>query len=185
MDTPRPGRYREMTVFSSRKVSLDILAKKGAHPLLNYGPKKYQNPACPPPVFYEVPGPAGRAITSDSKAVVPLQNRRASAEVSGQPFDPAFFCGKGLDGPGTILSPRGFLIHRPPRRAILVGENWGWARRFQEGRKRGDLLFPLNTSEYLTCSREFSAWESWGYPLFSFRSVSFSSPHSSILSKTR
>jgi hypothetical protein len=28
---------------------------------------------------------------------------------------------------GRRFSPPGFLIHRPPRRAILVRKNWGWA----------------------------------------------------------
>lgn len=82
---------------------------------------------CPPPVLYEFPGPAGRTIPSDSKAVVPLWSRRASAEVSGQPFDPAFPCGKGLDGPGTILSHRdSSSIAFPPGPSWRV-ENWGRA----------------------------------------------------------
>jgi len=67
----------------------------------------------------EVPGPAGRAIPSDSKAVVLPWSGRASAKVLRQPFDPAFLCGKTPRPPQNPFPP-GFLIHPPPRRVILA-----------------------------------------------------------------
>ena len=92
------------------------------------GPIKRVSSPGPPPVLGEGLGPAGRAIPSDSKALVPLQSGLASAEVSRQPFDPAFLCGKTLDGPGRILSRRdSSSIALPPGPSWRV-ENWGWAR---------------------------------------------------------
>ena len=48
---------------------------------------------------------------------------REAAEILRQPFDPAFPRGNTLDPPGENPFPPGFLIHRPPRRAILAREN--------------------------------------------------------------
>ncbi|MGD0627600.1 MAG: hypothetical protein ABSB32_23235 [Thermodesulfobacteriota bacterium] len=82
---------------------------------------------CPSPVLWVAFGPAGKAIPSDSKAVVPLYNRRASAEVLGQPFDPAFPRGNTPDASRRILSRRDSSSIAFPAGQSERGKNWGWA----------------------------------------------------------
>ena len=85
--------------------------------------------SCPPPVLWEVLGPAGRAIPSDSKSRL----WRDSLERAG--FSRGFSAAlrsrlplrKDTGWTRENPFPPGFLIHRSPRRAILAGENWGWA----------------------------------------------------------
>jgi hypothetical protein len=82
---------------------------------------------CPPPVLGEAPGPAGRAIPSDSKAVVPPWSERASAEILRQSW-----LGKTAGGQEEDRNPSltdineavdyiGDLPGRPYRRRIWAG----------------------------------------------------------------
>ena len=63
----------------------------------------------PTPSFVRSPVPGGEAdsfgLQVPLKAGLPRVGGLQPG-VSGPPFDPAFLCGKRLDGPGTIFSPR-------------------------------------------------------------------------------
>jgi hypothetical protein len=103
-------------------------------------PSKEENPPrpLPTPSFVRSPGPGGEG---DSFG---LRGGGSSLEQAG--FSRGFWVVLrsrlplriGVGWPRDNPFPPGFLIHRSPRRAILVGENWGRASRSPPFSKGGD-----------------------------------------------
>ena len=86
--------------------------------------------ALPTPSFGRSPGP-GREGDSFGLQVPPLAGLPGAGGLQprfcGNPSTPPSFAERRR-GSRQNPFPPGFLIHRPPRRAILAGENWGWAK---------------------------------------------------------